>query len=177
MPHSLANFLLSVALTLAMLLSPAPARADVPQVIDVPESTITKRANPVPRSRIAVPEPSPPPAAAPAEGAAPRPAPPPVPTVADARAYAARQVGAAQFACLDALWQHESNWNPHARNPSSGAYGIPQALPAGKMASFGADWAQNPITQVRWGLWYISASYRTPCGAWAFWKAHYPHWY
>jgi hypothetical protein len=119
---------------------------------------------------VAPPPSAPPPAAAPV--ATPRPA---APTVADARAYAYAQIGATQFACLDALWQHESGWNPGARNPSSGAYGIPQALPAGKMASVAGDWPYNPITQVRWGLWYIGASYGTACRAWSFWLAH--HWY
>ena len=98
-----------------------------------------------------------------------------VPSVADARDYAFGQVGAGQFGCLDALWQHESGWNPAARNPWSGAYGIPQALPGAKMASIGGDWSYNPVTQVRWGLGYIRASYGTPCGAWSFWLAH--HWY
>ena len=67
-----------------------------------------------------------------------------------------------QFPPLDALWTRESNWNPLARNPSSGAYGIPQALPAGKMATAGPDWAVNPITQIRWGLSYIKGRYGSP---------------
>jgi hypothetical protein len=75
--------------------------------------------------------------------------------------------GGDQFGCLDSLWQRESNWNPYAQNPSSGAYGIPQSLPGGKMASAGADWQTNPATQIRWGLGYISQVYGSPCGAWA----------
>ena len=55
----------------------------------------------------------------------------------------------------------------YAHNASSGAYGIPQALPGDKMASAGADWATNPATQIAWGLGYIEGSYGTPCGAWA----------
>ena len=47
---------------------------------------------------------------------------------------------------------HESGWNPLAANPSSGAYGIPQALPGDKMASAGSDWQTNPATQIEWGL-------------------------
>jgi hypothetical protein len=70
----------------------------------------------------------------------------------------------AEWSCLDQLWMRESSWNTYASNPS-GAYGIPQALPASKMATFGADYRTNPITQIQWGLWYISASYGTPCGA------------
>jgi hypothetical protein len=75
--------------------------------------------------------------------------------------------GADQFGCLDALWTRESGWDPHAQNPSSGAYGIPQALPGSKMSAFGSDWADDPATQIRWGLAYISDSYGTPCGAWS----------
>jgi hypothetical protein len=75
--------------------------------------------------------------------------------------------GASQFGCLDALWRKESGWNLHAENPSSGAYGIPQALPGSKMASAGSDWRNNPITQISWGLGYIRSSYGSPCGAWA----------
>jgi hypothetical protein len=71
-----------------------------------------------------------------------------------------------QFGCLDSLWERESGWNPFASNPSSGAYGIPQALPGSKMASAGADWATNAATQIRWGLGYIQATYGSPCSAW-----------
>jgi hypothetical protein len=72
-----------------------------------------------------------------------------------------------QFSCLQPLWGHESGWNPYAQNPSSGAYGIPQALPGSKMASAGGDWQSNPATQIRWGLSYIQGNYGSPCGAWA----------
>ena len=71
-----------------------------------------------------------------------------------------------QFACLVSLWNRESGWRVNAAN-SSGAYGIPQALPGSKMASAGADWETNPATQIAWGLGYISGRYSNPCGAWA----------
>lgn len=71
-----------------------------------------------------------------------------------------------QWPCLYDLWNQESGWNVYATNPVSGAYGIPQALPADKMASAGADWQTNPVTQITWGLGYIQATYGTPCGAW-----------
>ena len=80
-----------------------------------------------------------------------------------------------QFSCLDALYVSESGWNVHADNPTSSAYGIPQALPGSKMASAGPDWADNPATQIRWGLNYIRSSYGTPCSAWAFKQGH--QWY
>jgi len=79
----------------------------------------------------------------------------------------ARGWSSVQFGCLSRLWTRESNWNHRAVNPSSGAYGIPQALPAGKMASAGKDWRTNPKTQIKWGLGYIKARYGTPCAAWA----------
>ncbi|UOE46052.1 lytic transglycosylase domain-containing protein [Agromyces larvae] len=71
-----------------------------------------------------------------------------------------------QFGCLVELWNHESGWNVYASNGSSGAYGIPQALPGSKMASAGADWQTNPATQITWGLGYVAGRYGTPCGAW-----------
>ena len=72
-----------------------------------------------------------------------------------------------QFSCLVKLWNRESGWNYQAYNASSGATGIPQALPGSKMASAGSDWATNPATQIKWGLGYISERYSNPCGAWA----------
>jgi hypothetical protein len=72
-----------------------------------------------------------------------------------------------QFSCLDSLWDVESGWNVTATNPSSGAYGIPQAVPGSKMASAGPDWQTDATTQITWGLGYIQAMYGSPCGAWA----------
>ncbi|MBU2662882.1 lytic transglycosylase domain-containing protein [Actinoplanes bogorensis] len=74
--------------------------------------------------------------------------------------------GISQFPCLEKLWKKESGWNPKATNRSSGAYGIPQALPGSKMASAGSDWKTNAATQIKWGLGYIEGRYDTPCGAW-----------
>jgi hypothetical protein len=71
-----------------------------------------------------------------------------------------------QWFALEQLWIRESGWNHLAVNPSSGATGIPQALPGDKMASAGADWKTNPQTQIRWGLSYIKERYKTPAGAW-----------
>nr|WP_318243770.1 ubiquitin-like domain-containing protein [Oerskovia gallyi] len=88
---------------------------------------------------------------------------------------AARGWGGDQFQCLDRLWTKESNWNSSATNSSSGAYGIPQSLPASKMASAGADWKTNPATQITWGLNYIAGSYGTPCAAWGHSQAK--NWY
>jgi colicin import membrane protein len=80
-----------------------------------------------------------------------------------------------QFGCLNRLYISESNWEVRAENPSSGAYGIPQSLPAGKMASAGSDWRTNPETQLEWGLSYIESRYGSPCDAWEF--KQYNNWY
>ncbi|MFM2721812.1 aggregation-promoting factor C-terminal-like domain-containing protein [Microbacterium mcarthurae (nom. nud.)] len=71
-----------------------------------------------------------------------------------------------QFSCLVSLWNKESGWNYRAYNSSSGAFGIPQALPGSKMSSAGADWETNAATQISWGLGYISGRYGSPCSAW-----------
>jgi len=93
-----------------------------------------------------------------------------VPDAGTVKAYAYTQVTQRgwqrdQYSCLVKLWNRESNWRYNASNRSSGAYGIPQALPGAKMASEGADWMTNPETQIKWGLGYISGRYGSPCGA------------
>lgn len=111
---------------------------------------------------VSAPPPPAPTRAAPAVGS-------PDPGSAQAIAYdmvLARGWDQAQYECLVALWNRESRWNVYAHNGSSGAYGIPQALPGSKMASAGADWETNPVTQITWGLGYIEGRYGTPCGAW-----------
>jgi membrane-bound lytic murein transglycosylase MltF len=70
-----------------------------------------------------------------------------------------------QWRCLDQLWENESHWRVKAKNPTSGAYGIPQALPGRKMRSAGADWRTSAMTQVKWGRRYIRARYGKPCRA------------
>jgi outer membrane biosynthesis protein TonB len=143
--------------------SPAPAEINV-----VPQA-----AEPAPAP---APEPAPAePAPAPAPEPAPAPAPEPAPVVAvndpaGAQAYAAGQLAsygwaADQMQCLVTLWDKESDWTTTATNPSSGAYGIVQSLPAEKMASAGADYLTNYRTQINWGLNYIQERYQSPCGA------------
>jgi hypothetical protein len=83
-------------------------------------------------------------------------------TLALAAGFSLQDVG-----CLVSLWNRESGWNEKARNASSGAYGIAQAVPPTKMATVGADWQTNPVTQIKWGLGYIKGRYKTPCGAWS----------
>ena len=86
------------------------------------------------------------------------------------RQYARSHVNHEQWLCLDELWQRESSWQSKkkpwlAENPSSGAFGIPQSLPARKMASKGRDYRVNPYTQVDWGLSYITERFGSPCAA------------
>jgi hypothetical protein len=91
------------------------------------------------------------------------------PTAAQATAkamLASFGFSSSQWSCLYSLWEQESTWNVYAENASSGAYGIPQALPGDKMASAGADWQTDAATQISWGLGYIKSVYGTPCAAW-----------
>ena len=71
----------------------------------------------------------------------------------------------AQWAALDALWTQESGWDNHARNPSSGAYGIPQALPPNKMGALANPPASSAGAQISWGLKYIKQRYGNPSNA------------
>lgn len=96
-------------------------------------------------------------------------------TVAEVKAMARQMIPASQFQCFSNIVDHESTWNYRAVNPSSGAYGLVQALPGSKMASAGADWQTNPATQIKWGLSYMDGRYGSPCGAWSFWQAN--RWY
>ena len=118
---------------------------------------------------------------APAKAAAPKPAAPvAVDDPAGAQAYAASKLSshgwaADQMQCLKKLWTKESEWRTTATNPSSGAYGVVQSLPAEKMASAGADYRTNYRTQINWGLDYIEERYGSPCAALNF---HYANnWY
>lgn len=99
--------------------------------------------------------------------------------------------GAGEMLPLIGLWTMESGWNPLAKNPSSGAFGIAQALGHGQGAAtaapngennyggYGLTAAQaraanegNPVYQIIWGLNYIKQTYGTPSAAYAFDKAH-----
>ena len=113
-----------------------------------------------------------------------RPTPTPSPSIpASCASYAGNQAvacallsqfgfGINQMSCLVPMWNKESGWNPRAKNPGSGAYGIPQALPASKMAVYGADYLTNPTPQIKWGISYTKSKYGSPCAAWSYWQAH-----
>lgn len=79
------------------------------------------------------------------------------------------------FGYVDYIISHESGWNYHAVNRSSGAYGLPQSLPAGKLASVGADWRDNPVTQLRWANNYAVGRYGSWEVAYRFWVTN--HWW
>lgn len=81
----------------------------------------------------------------------------------------------ADFGYVDDIISHESGWNYHAVNRSSGAYGLPQSLPAGKLASAGADWRDNPVTQLRWAHNYAVGRYGSWEAAYHFWTVN--HWW
>ena len=93
------------------------------------------------------------------------------PTAAQAKAYAsgaAAQRGWTSYdwTCLDKLWTRESRWLWYAENAKTGAYGIPQSLPASKMAEFGANYRDDGAVQIDWGLAYIARRYGSPSKAW-----------
>lgn len=115
---------------------------------------------------------------APAPSAPPAPAPPAnnpngmvhaTPEQAKLYAQAAcAQIGwtGAMWEDLVKLWTRESHWRWNAENKSSGAYGIPQSLPANKMASAGANWHEDASIQITWGINYIKSKYGNPSEAW-----------
>ena len=78
------------------------------------------------------------------------------------------ELGEDHYTCFNNIIMRESKWDIDATNPSSGAYGIPQALPGSKMATVGADWRTNPATQITWAIEYMKKRYGSPCSAWSF---------
>ncbi|MCH5676177.1 transglycosylase SLT domain-containing protein [Streptomyces gilvus] len=96
-------------------------------------------------------------------------------TTAQIKAIAAQIVPGGQLQCFSNIVERESGWNYQAVNPSSGAYGLMQALPGSKMSSVGADWRTNPATQIKWGLNYMNSVYGSPCDAWTYWQANHAY--
>jgi hypothetical protein len=118
-----------------------------------------------------------------------------VPTIQNARDYLVARLGAkvdrrwgiAQSECASLIFEYEANWNPHATNKRSGAYGLPQANPASKLANWAEAkakaaanagdtdgewlyraWRDNPVVQAEWGVDYMTTRYGSPCAALAF---------
>ncbi len=78
------------------------------------------------------------------------------------------------YQAAEYIVSHESGWRTEAREPHSGAFGLPQALPDIKMASAGSDWRTNPVTQLRWADQYARSRYGSWQKAQSFWqKKHY----
>lgn len=147
---------------------PSTEFAPIPIEPIIPDPALIVIATPVPSHRVQIAVQAP---------TKPRSAPKPtkVVSVSTAQKYALSRIGAYQYSCLYQMWNKESHWNYLAENKSSGAYGIPQALPGSKMATVGSDWRTNPITQVKWGLGYVKGRYGSACNAWSFWQTH--RWY
>ncbi len=79
-------------------------------------------------------------------------------------------IAASDFGYVSYIIDHESGWVCTKWNyRGSGAYGLGQAMPAGKMAAYGSDYMTNPVTQLRWANAYAVGRY----GSWA---AAYGHW-
>jgi len=85
--------------------------------------------------------------------------------------------GTSNWNSLVQLWNGESGWDNHARNPSSGAYGIPQSLPASKMGTLANPPVSSASAQIAWGLKDIKTVYGTPDHAYQMWLSRSPHWY
>ena|SRR5215472_4789331 len=98
------------------------------------------------------------------------------------------------YNALTHLIAGESGGNPTARNPSSGALGIAQALGHGnantggslgnEYGGYGLTDAQarqansgNALQQLRWMMGYIKSTYGTPSAAYSAWLSRSPHWY
>ena len=132
----------------AELASPTPT--------PTPSATAAPRHQPQPRARAEPKATSRPSRTSPSKGNS---------SVAAARQYALERLGSRQFACLDVLVERESGWRVTAGNKSSGAYGLPQALPGRKMAKYGSDWRTNATTQLRWMVAYVNGRYGSACQA------------
>ena len=154
--------------------SQVPAASSVQPVVAVASPTASQQTAPLWAGN-SVPVTPPIPTPTPTPVPTPTPKPTPVPTMKDtvwnARTYVKNRVGAKGYDCINAVWTTESKWNPTAGNPN-GAYGIPQAYPGSKMAAFGSNWKYSPLTQVKWGLWYVNSRYGSACAAYDFWNAH-----
>jgi len=91
------------------------------------------------------------------------------------------------YEAADYIISHESGWcTTKAQGEhdcpvvpdnqfTSGGYGLCQATPGDKMSSAGADWATNPITQIRWCSGYAAGRYGGWSGAYNHWL-NYHNW-
>ncbi len=96
-------------------------------------------------------------------------------------------IGASDYTSADYIITNESGWcttkwqGEYGNCPayhgtptsSSVGYGLCQATPGNKMASFGSDWATNPVTQLKWCNNYAVTRYGGWKAAAAHWAAHH----
>jgi hypothetical protein len=153
--------------------TPSPAKGIAAAMVTPTDGPSPTAWLPAPTYFIPVPSPTPaPPTPTPTPTPQPTPAPTYRDTVANAKAYVKARLGATQYNCFDAIMIRESAWNPYSGSPN-GPYGIPQANPGSKMATFGSNWRTSPLTQVKWGIWYVNSTrYGSACKAWAAWQAN-----
>jgi hypothetical protein len=142
------------------------AKADAPPPIHdtqpIPTVTVTVTPKPTP-SKTETPKPEPKPSLQ-------------SPRQLGREAAAKRGWTGSEWTALEQLWTNESDWNPHAQNPTSTAYGIAQFLDS-TWSGYGTSKTSDPERQIEAGLRYIAARYGTPSNALAFWHRQQPHWY
>ena len=97
---------------------------------------------------------------------------------------AAAGISASDYGYVNYIVSHEGGWEPckvqggsidctYAADGGAYGYGLVQATPGRKMASAGADWATNPITQLRWATSYAVGRYGSWQGAYYHWTTHH----
>lgn len=79
---------------------------------------------------------------------------------------AAAGIAPSDYAAVDYIVSHESGWNPDATEPTSGAHGLPQALPYSKT---GCGW-DDPVCQLEWASGYAVSRYGSWWAAQAYWQ-------
>lgn len=84
-------------------------------------------------------------------------------------------ISPSDFTYASYIFMKESGFRHTAINKSSGATGICQSLPASKMASAGADYMTNPVTQLKWCNGYAIGRYGSWANAYNFWTRN--HWW
>ena len=95
------------------------------------------------------------------------------------RMYLAAGMPPGEWDDFDQLIEHESGWDPTAKNPSSTAFGLGQFLDT-TQARYGLTGNRDPLAQLPAIFEYLRErdDYRgSPARAWALWQARTPHWY
>lgn len=91
-------------------------------------------------------------------------------------------IAPSDYGYVDYIVMREGHYDPcvinggavdctYATNGGQKAYGVCQALPGNKMASAGADWATNPVTQLKWCAGYAIGRYGSWANAYNTWLA------